>query len=133
MLVYSAGSSQLNILRHRAASLSGRRNEISEQPFRKGISEHAFRMPLHADDPVGIPGPLDRLYGPVGSMGGDLQAFSNALHGLMVRAVHRRFNGSGNFGKTTGLLKSRAVNRVVLGLRNDVMLGMRYGRVRLLA
>src|SRR6202011_4682276 len=65
-------------------------------------------------------------------MRGDLQAFSDALDSLMVRAIHRRFNGAGNFGKTASFLKGRGMNRVVPPLRDDVVLGVRYGRMRLL-
>src|ERR1700675_768742 len=126
---YLAGSSQLNILRHRAASLTGRGNESPKQSFRKGVSEHSFGMPLNTDDPVRIAGPFDGLDGAVRSMRGDLQTFSHALDGLMVRAIHRRFNGSGNFGEAAGLLKGRGMNRVVLRLRDDVVLGVRYGCV----
>src|ERR1700737_1289787 len=133
MLFYSAGSSQLNILRHRATGLTRRGDEIPKQSFRKGVSEHAFGMPLHSHDPVRVAGPFDGLDGAVRSMRGDLQAFSNTLDGLMVRAIHRRLHGSGNFGEATGLLKGRGMNRIVLRLRDDVVLGVRYGRVRLLA
>src|ERR1700676_3407410 len=123
---------RLNFLRDRATSLTGRGNEVFKQSFRKGISEHAFGMPLHADDPVRIAGPLERLDGAVGSVRGDLQAFSYALHSLMVRAIHRRLNDTSNFGNTTCRLKGGGMNRVGLRFWHDVVLGMRYGRVCLL-
>src|SRR6202011_3268986 len=129
---YLARSWRLNFLRDWLASLTGRGNEVPKQSFRKRISEHAFGMPLNTDDPVRIAGPFDGLDGAVRSMRGDLQAFSNTLDSLMVRAIHRRFNGSGNFGEAASFLKGRGMNRVVRRLRDNVVLGVRYGRIRLL-
>jgi len=89
-------------------------------------------MPLHPDDPVRIASPFDRLDRAVGSVRGDLQALSNALHGLMVRAIHRHLNGSGNFRKAARLFKCRRMNGIGLRFWNNVVLGMRYGRIRFL-
>jgi hypothetical protein len=65
----------------------GSGNKFGEQRVRERIVWHAFRVPLHTDDPAGAALPFDGFDGAIGSMGRDGQVSSWLLDGLVMAAI----------------------------------------------
>src|ERR1700676_3211773 len=71
---------------HRTTARRG--NKILEQRLGKSVTRHTFRMPLNADHPIGIPGPLHAFDDSIRSFGRHTKVFSGSLNGLVVAAIN---------------------------------------------
>ena len=68
------------------------RREIRKQRLREAIGcGHAFGVPLHPRDPVGIAGPFNRFDHVIGRVRHDAEIFPRLEHRLMMRAIHLNF------------------------------------------
>src|SRR5260370_6523818 len=76
-------------------------NEFPKQALRERIFQHALRMPLNADDPVGFAGPLDALDDAVGCIRCHRKFLTGQIDCLVMTAIDFRCGRSIQSGKST--------------------------------
>src|SRR6185437_5207842 len=83
----------LSLIERLSANAAAHRGiqQSAKQILGKCISDHAFRMPLHANDPVGIAVPFHCFDNSVRRASGNAQILSGFADCLMMRAVDLGF------------------------------------------
>ena len=88
---------------------SRRGDKLLKQMLREQVIRHAFRMPLHSYNPVGIAGPLYRFDSAIRRVRSDAEFFSRPIDGLVMTAVDVRSRGTGKLCENTSVAQDRIV------------------------
>src|SRR5258708_6104256 len=95
--------------------LTRRTDELREQPPRKCIVRHPFRMPLHSNHPIVGRLQFHTFDNPVGAERSDEQFLSRSIDGLVVAAVDLHLSSTRKFFQLAAFSQSRAVFEVFGG------------------